>query len=192
MSVPGMPLTMMSTTDGRVVACRRRPCRFGPVPPSPSLPWHHAHCASKMRRPAERSFGPAAAADRACAKAVSGSSTRQPACTRTRTRRLMRRIIRRLRAPRPYDATTYLHSLNQRGDHRIFLGCNRAQVEHDAIALDARDDGRCEATELTFETGRGETVACDRDQPRRQLDSRSGAAADGGRAGDDLRPPSVN
>src|SRR3954463_15608319 len=103
-----------------------------------------------MRRPEGISLGPAGTADRVCAKAVSGSSTRQPACTRTRTRRLMRRIIRRLCAPPPYDATTYLHSCKQRGDHRIFLGCNRAQVEHDAISLDARDDGRCEATELMF------------------------------------------
>ena len=106
--------------DDRVVrggVAQRRPWRFGPVPPSPPLPWHHAHCASKMRWPAARSVVPAAAAGRVCANAVSGrTNVQQAECTRTRSRRLMRRIIWRLRA-----RGSLLQSQRQREvrEHRI-------------------------------------------------------------------------
>src|SRR5262249_14834553 len=51
----------------------------GPMPPSPSLPWHHAHCASKTRRPSAASVDMAGRAGRCdavrvCATAAAGSS----------------------------------------------------------------------------------------------------------------------
>src|SRR5262249_46672416 len=55
-SVPGIPFVTISAIDARDVAWRSVPCRFGPMPPSPSLPWHHAHCASKIRRPSAASL----------------------------------------------------------------------------------------------------------------------------------------
>jgi len=79
MSVPGIPDVMMSTIDASVVAWRSRPWRFGPVPPSPSLPWHHAHCESKICRPAAASLDGAGAARRGGAARVCAAASCTPA-----------------------------------------------------------------------------------------------------------------
>jgi hypothetical protein len=71
-------------------------CRLGPVPPTPLVPWHHAHCDSKIRLPAAISLAPAVRSDGADA-APGGCAYTKRVSTRTAQTtpdiRLMRRII---------------------------------------------------------------------------------------------------
>jgi len=59
-------------------------CRLGPVPPVPSVPWHHAHCDSKMRLPAAMSVDAAVRSSAievgGCAAAAIVTSTSDFAC----------------------------------------------------------------------------------------------------------------
>src|SRR5437660_582920 len=216
-SVPGMPVRTMRTRSASFLAWRRvARCRFGPLPPVPSVPWHQAHCASKMRLPAARSRGSAPLIARVCAAA--GGATRKKAGERTKEKTKERTAsVRRMSCPRgerefrvwrrlyarticsagnQFDSTALSikpkgqrrfatedrdasHGRDQREQLLVLIGKDGPQVDEHSVALDARDDRRHEAAQPILERVRRQAAPLDGDQPRRQLDARSAAAADG-------------
>src|SRR4029079_11127451 len=69
-----------------------------------------------------------------------------------------------------------------RGDDGVFVGQDRAQVEDDAVVLDARDDRRLERAQLRLDAVRAEALALKLDETRPQLRAGRAAAPAGGHA----------
>src|SRR3954470_10229531 len=79
--------------------------------------------------------------------------------------------------------------LQQVQQRAVVARADSAQIEDDAIVVDARDDGRVERAQVLFDLIRAEAIARELDEARRDLGTGRATTAYRGHAVDDTRLP---